>query len=153
MRCGDVEREGRAIIQPDRSTLSEVRQVAPGLGTPRVEGLPARGLTDAEVAFEILGYHTRAEFNFRRDTLYSANFGPLVLPADSGDALFDVLNKFYSSRFGAPLVDDGRDSPYFVKSRFWRTSGGEVGVTNSLDDGQRILGWGYQPALNTKDER
>jgi hypothetical protein len=35
---------------PLGSTLSEVRQVAPGLGTPRVEGLPARGLTDADVA-------------------------------------------------------------------------------------------------------
>jgi hypothetical protein len=138
---------------PLGTTLSQVKEVAPGLGTPRVEGLPARGLTDAEVAFEVLGYHTRAEFNFRQDTLYSVNFGPLVLPADSGDALFDDLNKFYSSRLGTPLVDDGEDSPYFVKSRFWRISEGEVGVSNSLDDRQRILGWGYQPALNTKDGR
>ena len=134
-------------------TLPQVKGVAPGLGTPRVEGFPARGLTDAEVALDVLGYHTRAEFNFRNDTLYAVNFGPLVLPADSGDSLFDNLNKFYTGRFGSPLVDDGQDSPYFVKSRFWRTSSGEVGVSNSLDDGQRILGWGYQPALNTKDAR
>ena len=135
---------------PLGATLAEVREFAPSLSAPRVEGLPTRGLSDAEVAIEILGHQTRAEFNFRCDTLYSVNFGPLVLPADSGDVLFDSLNKFYSSRYGTPLVDDGEDSPYFVKSRFWRTPRGEVGVTNSIDDGQRILGWGYQPALNTK---
>jgi hypothetical protein len=135
---------------PLGATLSQVKEIAPELGTPRAEGLPARGLSDAGAAIEVFGHQTRAEFNFRRDTLYSVNFGPLMLPADSGDALFDNLNKFYSGRFGTPLVDDGEDSPYFVKSRFWRTPRGEVGVHNSIDDGRRILGWGYQPALNTK---
>jgi hypothetical protein len=136
---------------PLGATLAEVKEFAPSLGTPRVEGLPTSGLSDAEAAIEVLGHQTRAEFNFRRDTLYSVNFGPLVLPADSGDALFDSLNRFYSSRYGTPLVDDGEDSPYFVKSRFWRTPRGEVGVNNSVDRGQRIIGWGYQPVLNTKD--
>jgi hypothetical protein len=47
----------------------------------------------------------------------------------------------------------GGSDPQGHRGSFWRTSGGEVGVSNSLDDGQRILGWGYQPALNTKAER
>ena len=138
---------------PLGATLAEVKKFAPGLSTPRAEGPPSRGLSNAEVAMEIFGHQTRAEFNFRRDTLYSVNFGPLVLPADSGDVVFDSLNMFYSTRYGTPLVDDGEDSPYFVKSRFWRIPRAEVGVINSVDDGRRILGWGYQPALNTKDGR
>src|SRR5262245_43915209 len=59
---------------PLGATLSEVKAVAPGLGVPQAEGTPARGLTDAGVALQVLGYHTRAEFNFRQDTLYSVNF-------------------------------------------------------------------------------
>lgn len=130
---------------PLGSTLSDVRRTAPDLGRLRAIGLPAPGLTAADVSLEVLGHRTRAEFNFRNDTLYSVNFGPLVLPADSGDAMFAELNEFYTRRLGAPRVGDGQDSPYFVKSRTWQTPRAEIGTANSLNDGQRILGWGYQP--------
>jgi hypothetical protein len=138
---------------PLGATLSEVRDAMPDLGDQRMEGLAGGGLTDAGAELEVVGCRTRVEFNFRHDTLYSVSFGPLNLPADSGDALFDRLSAFYSRRFGTPLVADGQDSPYFVRSRSWPAPWGEVGVINSLAGDRRLLGWGYQPTLNTRSSR
>jgi len=138
---------------PLGAALSEVKDAVPDLGNQRLEGLPGGELTDAGAEVEVIGFRTRVEFNFRRDTLYSVSFGPLDLPADSGDAVFDRLSAFYSRRFGTPLVEDGQDTPYFVRSRSWRASWGEVGVINSLAGDRRILGWGYQPLPDTRSTR
>ena len=135
------------------ATWSDVQKTIPELGTRRSEytGKPGTGtLTDARADLEVLGYRTTGEFNFQVDDLYSVSFGPVSLPADSGEALFRQLNEFYSARFGAPTVNDGQDSPYFVKSRSWPTPWGEVGVLMSLEDGRRTVGWGYQRGLNTR---
>lgn len=131
-------------------TLAEVKAVAPTLGRQRLEGIPGQGLTGADAVVDLLGLRTRVEFNFHRDTLYSVWFGPLDLPADSGDELFARLSEFYSHRLGTPRTEDGQDSPYPVRSRSWPTPRGEIGLSNSLAGDRRLLGWGYQPASDTR---
>jgi hypothetical protein len=134
---------------PLGTTPSEVRDATPGLGPQRDE-VPMQRLTDAQVETGLLGHRIRAEFNFQGDSLYAVNFGPLILPADSGEALFDTLCTFYARRFGEPFVGDGQDDPYFVKARTWTTGWGEVGISMSVDGKRRILGWGYQSAIHAR---
>lgn len=134
---------------PLRVSLADVKDAVPDLSPQRLVGTPGGELTSAGTGVDVLGHRTRVEFGFRDDTLYVVTFGPVDLPADSGDALFARLNEFYSHRLGAPLVGDGQDSPYYVKSRYWRATSCEVGLANSLAEERRILGWGYQPITNT----
>jgi hypothetical protein len=138
---------------PLGATQREVREIVPALGTRRPEGMPGSGLSDATLVAEVLGHRTRLEFNFRDDTLYSVSFGPMDLPADSGDALFDRISGFYSGRLGEPIIEDGQDSPYYVRMRSWPVAWGEVGVINSLARERRILGWGYQRGSNSGRKR
>ena len=126
---------------PIGATPTDVIKVVPELGDRRPEG---RGLTDALAEVRVLGYGTRVEFNFASDSLYGVYFGPLELASAIGDSLFDRLTNFYTQRLGVPQVEDAQDSPYFVKSRNWRTRSAEIGVTNSLVGDKRELSWGYQ---------
>jgi hypothetical protein len=129
---------------PLGASISQVRVAVPNLGPQRPEGIRGSGLTDAETALNVLGLQTRAEFNFRNDRLYAVSFGPVDLPADSGNALFHRLTRFYTRRLGRPRVEDGEDAHSYEKSRSWSSRWGEVGTIVSLSNGRGVVGWGYQ---------
>jgi hypothetical protein len=144
------DQEKLLLIQrvPLGVTYSGVREIISDLGPQRPEapgGPPEMAdLTDASVTVQVLGHSTRLEFNFQKNKLYSYSYGSLEVSAAAGDSLFEYLCSFYSSQFGTPVAEDAQDSPYFVKDRRWPRIGYEAGVTMSIADTMRILGWGFQ---------
>ena len=100
-------------------------------------------LSDGTVPVMVFDQHAKLQFNFMGDSLY-AFFYHLDLPSMLGDSLFDRVVAFYTQHYGPARVEDGQDSPYYVKFRIWCTADYEVGVTCSLAGKRRLLGWGFQ---------
>jgi hypothetical protein len=140
---------------PLGSTPSEVKRIASNLGDVAPEimmPVPTR-LREASTETEFFGNKALLEFNFSGDSLYAFELGPIRLSEQAGDSLFEKINSFYTERYGEPLVSDGDDPHTFVRDRMWPVPGGEVGIIMRFEGNERLIGWGFQRALNTRPRK
>jgi hypothetical protein len=111
-----------------------------------------RELQNFELPVEIDGIPVRLRFAMKDGALYAIWYHT-VLSIETGESLFVRLTKFYSALHGEPIVSDEWDSPYFVMSRRWCAESYEAGVSMSLAQNTRLVGWGFQHPCGKTEKR
>jgi hypothetical protein len=142
------------LLKPG-ATVSDVRQLFPEMGEPQAEGgsptLKQRGLTEFSTQVTFNGKPVGAEFNFRRDTLYSYYFtvGQSEWSRNDRNQWHRMLVEEWTRSFGSTEPEEQAEGAYQATSHFWKRGEFDAVITESVTGNQPpIISWGIQEPRN-----